>query len=201
VNFQPLNALSVSLSGNYSYNWRRQDQFVQNIFYNNTTRSIVASVEQRTVRFVARINFNITPDLTLQYYGQPYITRPLYSNFAYVSSPMAKEYNDRFHVYSSNEISYDNNNAAYVVDENHDGATDYSFARPDFNFVQFRSNLVIRWEYKRGSELYLVWSKGNTPPVADELDTPIFSSLFDNAFNNEQGRSIFLIKCTYRFLR
>jgi hypothetical protein len=201
VNFQPLNALSINLSGNYSYNWRRQDQFVENILYNNTTRSIVASVEQRTVRFVARINFNITPDLTLQYYGQPYITRPLYSNFAYVSSPMAKEYNDRFHLYAPNEISYDNNNAAYVVDENHDGAIDYSFARPDFNFVQFRSNLVIRWEYKRGSELYLVWSKGNTPPVADDLDTPIFSSMFDNAFNNEQGRSIFLIKCTYRFLR
>jgi hypothetical protein len=137
----------------------------------------------------------------LQYYGQPYITRPLYSNFAYVSSPMAKQYNDRFHIYAPNEISVDNNIGAYLVDENHDGITDYSFGKPDFNFVQFRSNLVIRWEYIRGSELYFVWSRGNTPAVANELDTPVLNSLFNNAFDSEDARGIFLIKCTYRFLR
>jgi uncharacterized protein DUF5916 len=201
LTFQPLNALSIALSANYSYYWRRQDQFVENVNYNGITRSIVSSVEQQTWRFVTRINFNVTPDLTLQYYGQPYITRPLYSHFAYVSSPMAKQFNDRFHIYAPNEITLDNNNGTYLVDDNHDGTVDYSFSRPDFNFVQFRSNFVIRWEYIRGSELYLVWSKGNTPPVANELDTPVLGSLFDNAFGNDYARNIFLIKCTYRFLR
>jgi hypothetical protein len=201
ITFQPLNALNISLSGSYSYYWRRQDQFVDNISYNNITRSIVSSVKQKTLRFVARINYNITPDLTLQYYGQPYITRPLYSSFAYVSSPMAKQFNDRFHLFTPNEISYDNN-GSYLIDENHDGTTDYSFGKPDFNFVQFRSNLVVRWEYKRGSELYLVWSQGNTPDVYDDLNSPLSRSLFDNAFADRgQGRNIFLIKWTYRFLR
>ena len=201
LSFQPLNSLNISISGSYSYNWRRQDQFVDNINYNGNTRSIVSQVKQETWRFVTRISFNITPDLTLQYYGQPYITRPLYSNYAYVSSPMAKQFNDRFHVYAPNEISFDNNNGIYLVDENHDGVTDYSFGKPDFNFVQFRSNLVIRWEYIRGSEVYFVWSRGNTPAVANELDTPMLSSLFNNAFDSQETRSIFLIKCTYRFLR
>ncbi len=196
--FQPLNALNINISGSYSYNWRRQDQFVRNISYNNMTRSIVSSVEQKTLRFTARINYNITPDLTLQYYGQPFITRPLYSNFAYVSAPMAKAFNDRFHVFAPNEISF--SNGAYSIDENHDGTIDYSFGKPDFNFVQFRSNLVIRWEYKRGSEIYLVWSQGNTPDAYNDLTTPIFTSLFDNAFA-DQGKSIFLLKWTYRFLR
>ncbi|MEO7984496.1 MAG: DUF5916 domain-containing protein, partial [Bacteroidota bacterium] len=196
--FQPLDALNISLSGNYSYNWRRQDQFVQNISYNNTTRSIVGQVTQKTLRFVARINYNITPDLTVQYYGQPYITRPLYSNFAYVSNPMAKQFNDRFHVFTPAEIHY--NNGTYSIDENADAVTDYSFGKPDFNFVQFRSNLVVRWEYKRGSELFLVWSQGNTADAYNELDTPLFGSLFDNAFA-EQARNIFLVKWTYRFLK
>ncbi|MBC7873207.1 MAG: carbohydrate binding family 9 domain-containing protein [Ferruginibacter sp.] len=196
--FQPLNALNINLNGSYSYYWRRQDQFARNLSYNNGIRTIVSEVKQKTLRFVARVNYNITPDLTLQYYGQPFITRPLYKNFAYVSNPMAKEFNDRFQVLQPGQISF--SNGTYLVDENRDGTTDYSFGKPDFNFVQFRSNLVVRWEYKRGSELYLVWSQGNTADAFNELDTPLARSLFDNAFA-DQSRNIYLIKWTYRFLR
>ncbi len=46
------------------------------------------------------------------------------------------------------------------MDENRDGKFDYTFDNPNFNFLQFRTNLVIRWEYKPGSTLYLVWSQG-----------------------------------------
>jgi hypothetical protein len=198
LSFQPLDALQVSLSGNYSYNWRKQDQFVSNVNYNNSIRTIVSEVKQRTLRFTGRASFNITPDLTVQYYGQPYITRPLYSNFAYITDPLAKNADHRFHVFNTNEVYHSNNQ--YFVDENLDGITDYSFSKPDFNFVQFRSNLVVRWEYKRGSELYLVWSQSNTPNAYGELDTPVFESLFDNAFA-DQARNIFLIKWTYRFLK
>jgi len=198
VILQPLNALNISIGTNYSYNWRRQDQFVRNITYNGSTRSIVSQVAQKTLRFTARINYNITPDLTLQYYGQPFISRPVYTNFAYVSDPLAKEFNDRFHVFTANQISF--SNGQYRVDDNTDGNVDYSFSNPDFNFVQFRSNLVVRWEYKRGSELFLVWSQGSTPDANADIASPLFNSLFDNAFA-DQSRNIFLVKWTYRFLR
>lgn len=195
---QPLDALNVSLSTSYSYYRRRQDQFVDNIDYNGTTRTIVGQVKQHTLRFTARMSYNITPDLTVQYYGQPFITRPLYDHFGYVSSPLAKKYDDRFYVYQPNQISF--SNGQYLIDETGDNITDYSFSKPDFNFVQFRSNLVVRWEYKRGSELYLVWSQGNTPDASADLDSPIASSLFNNAFA-DQARNIFLVKWMYRFLR
>jgi hypothetical protein len=198
LTYQPINALRISLSGSYGYNFRKQDQFVSNASYNNTVRSIVGEVKQKTVRFTGRINYNITPDLTLQYYGQPFITRPLYDKFAWVSNPLAKHYNDRFTTFGPGQISY--NNGTYTVDENRDGVGDYAFSKPDFNFVQFRSNLIVRWEYKPGSEFYLVWSQSNTADALTELDTPVFNSLFDNAFA-EQSRNSFLIKCTYRFLR
>ena len=196
--FQPTNALNISLSANYSYYWRRQDQFVENVEYANAIRTIVSEVNQKTLRFTGRLNYNITPDLTLQYYGQPFITRPRYYNFASVTDPLAKKYDDRFHIFTSNEIS--TSNGQYFIDENKDGNADYSFGKPDFNFVQFRSNLVVRWEYKPGSELYLVWSQGSTPDAFGDLDSPMFNSLFKNAFD-EQARNIFLIKWTYRFLR
>jgi len=198
ITYQPINSLNISLSGNYSTYWRRQDQFVTSIDYNNMTRTIVSEVDQKTLRFVLRLNYNITPDLTLQYYGQPYITRPTYTSFGYVTSPLAKHYDDRFHVFTPSEIS--NSNGEYFVDENGDGVPDYSFGNPDFNFVQFRSNLVLRWEYKPGSEFYVVWSRGNTPDAFGDINTPLAQSLYSNAFA-EHARNIFLIKLTYRFLR
>ncbi len=195
---QPLNALRMSISANYSYFWRRQDQFVSNVYYGNNLRTIMGEVSQNTLRFTGRVSFNITPDLTLQYYGQPFITRPLYGNFAYVSDPMARRYDDRFQPFTQDQISY--SNGRFFIDENRDGVTDYSFGKPDFNFVQLRSNLIIRWEYRPGSELFLVWSQGNTPDAYGDLSTPLQSSLWENAFV-ERGRDIFLIKWMYRFLR
>jgi hypothetical protein len=196
--FQPINSFNISLSTAYSDYWRRQDQFVANINYNNSIRTIVSEVKQKTLRFVARLNYNITPDLTLQYYGQPFITRPVYSKFAYVVAPMAKKFDNRFQPYTASQVKLVN--GGYQVDENGDGTADYRFGKPDFNFVEFQSNFVARWEYRPGSELYLVWSQGNTPDASADLNTPITSSLFDNAFAS-QSRNIFLIKWTYRFLK
>lgn len=196
---QPADAFKFSLGGEYSYYTRKQDQFVANITFNNETRTIVGRVKQNTLRFTGRMTYNITPDLTVQFYGQPFITRPLYERFGLVTDPMSKSYDQRFTVFSPQQI-FDNNNL-YSIDEDRDGIIDYEFSKPDFNFVQFRSNLVVRWEYKPGSELYLVWSQSNTPAEANaDFGTPVFSSLFDNAFA-EEGRNIFLVKWTYRILR
>ena len=60
---------------------------------------------------------------------------------------------------------------AKLVDENHDGETDYGFYKPDFHFLQFRSNMVLRWEYKTGSSLYLVWSQGRNDIQEDSEDS------------------------------
>lgn len=199
VSYVPINSLTISLAANYDNGRRNQDQFVRNVSYNNATRTIVAGVKQKTLRFTGRLSYNLTPDLTIQYYGQPYLTRPRYQQFGYVVNPLADKYSNRFVRYSANQII--ENNGTYLIDENRDGITDYRFGKPDFNFVQFRSNMVIRWEYRPGSELFLVWSEGNTSPNFDDLDTPVFNSLFNNAFSGGTARNIFLVKWTYRFLK
>ena len=101
-------------------------------------------------------------------------------------------------VFSANQLSYHNDSC--LVDENIDGITDYFFEKPDFNFVQFRSNLILRWEYRPGSEFYFVWADGNTSDANNDLDSPVFKSLFDNTFTGNT-RNSFLIKWTYRFLK
>ncbi|HWH67941.1 MAG TPA: DUF5916 domain-containing protein, partial [Candidatus Sulfotelmatobacter sp.] len=199
LSVQPLDALRISLSGSYGTNWRRQDQFVTNhVHTDHTVHTVVSQVDQKTLRFTGRLSYNITPDLTVQYYGQPFITRPKYSHFAYVAEPLAKDLEQRFQPYSPNQLAY--SNGRYEVDEDGDGTPDFHFNAPDFNFVQFRSNLIARWEYKAGSELYLVWSQGNTPDAFGDLHTPLAQSLWNNAFA-DQARNSFLVKWTYRFLR
>lgn len=198
LQWHPVNAFSVTLGAGYSNAWRKQDQYVDQLDFAGNKRFIVSEVSQKTLRFTLRLNYNITPELTLQYYGQPYITRPLYKNFAYVVDPLNKTYDQRFRGYAPGSIQ--DNGDHYSVDETGDGKPDYTFAKPDFNFVQFRSNLVLRWEYRAGSEIYLVWSQANTPDVAADLDSPLGKSLFSNLFE-KKPLNIALIKMTYRFLK
>ena len=49
-------------------------------------------------------------------------------------------------------------NGDYVVTDN-GGADSLRIANPDFNILSFRSNAVLRWEWRPGSTLYLVWAQ------------------------------------------
>ena len=97
--------------------------------------------------------------------------------------------------FAPNQIS--KTETSYEIDENVDGTTDYRFSNPDFSVVQLRTNLVVRWEYVPGSELFFVWSQGangNNDP-----DNTLFNAL-DNQVIQKQLNNTFLIKATYRFL-
>ncbi len=83
------------------------------------------------------------------------------------------------------------------MDENRDGSIDYSFDDPDFAFVQYRSNLVVRWEYIPGSEIYLVWSQGTTG-FGDPNDR-LWENI-DNEIIQQKPENTYLIKVTYRYI-
>ncbi|MEL6832221.1 MAG: DUF5916 domain-containing protein [Bacteroidota bacterium] len=195
LNLQPTNAMSVSLSPSFN-RFQRDEQYVTQLDFEGEKRYINAEVDQQTFSLTARLNYNITPDLTVQYYGQPFISRGRYQNFNRTTdNPLGKTFEERFRVFEV--ISYDEESDQYLVDENDDRAFDYEFGNPDFNFIQFRSNLVLRWEYIPGSELFLVWSQG-----ANAFEDPargLARSITDNLFGNNV-RNTFLVKMTYRFL-
>jgi hypothetical protein len=138
------------------------------------------------------MDYNITPQFSIQYYGSPFVSKGIFSELKYITDPENKEYHNRFEVYKS-ETSTGNE---YYLDENNDGMRDYTIENPDFNFIQFRSNLVAKWEYRPGSLIYLVWSSdhtGDTSPV----DVPIGDSL--RQIWDIFPTNIFLIKFSYWF--
>ena len=84
----------------------------------------------------------------------------------------------------------------FHVDENADGLQDYQITNPNFNFKEFHSNLVLRWEYRPGSTLYLVWThdrRNYDNPGVYDLGNDIRSLM------NEDADNIFLVKLSYLF--
>lgn len=194
---QPANAFNISLSPSFA-NEQRKLQYITEQALGETPRYIAGFVDQRTFYATVRLNYNITPNLTVQYYGQPFISKGNYRELKYITDPKADHFYDRFHLYTDKELSFDEGEETFHVDENQDGIVDYSFGKPDFNFIQFRSNLVLRWEYVPGSELFLVWSQSNT--AFGDPSERLLPSLSDRLFS-EKMQNIFLLKATYRFLK
>ena len=159
-----------------------------------TKRYILGTIDNQTFRSTFRINYTINPNLSLQYYAQPFISRARYSDFKYVTDATANRLSDRFQFYDNTQVQYEE--GTYYFDDNLDGLDDYNMSNPDFSVVQFNSNLVLRWEYIPGSELFLVWSQGIRTDVSLE------NGLIEGAQNGileHQPQNIFLIKATYRF--
>jgi hypothetical protein len=192
--YKPLNALSLSLSPNYMLSYDEL-QYVDQQYFGSQPRYIYGTIDQKIVGMSFRVNFNLTPDLTFQYWGQPFVAYGSYNNFKYVTAPMASEYHDRFTGYSPDQI-HDFGDGSYYIDENKDGSADYSFGKPDFNFREFLSNLVLRWEYNPGSSIYLVWSQ--TRSNSDYTGSMDYSNEMDCLFGTKP-HNVFLIKFSYRF--
>ncbi|MCW8980203.1 MAG: DUF5916 domain-containing protein [Altibacter sp.] len=192
--YQPLNSLSLSVDLNYEES-PSKTQYVSQADFNGTTRYILGEIDNEALSATLRVNYSINPNLTIQYYGQPFIFRAKYSNFNFVNNSVAEDLNERVSLYGNDQILF--SEGSYLVDEDRDGTTDYQFGDPDFAFVQFRSNLVVRWEYIPGSEIFLVWSQGITG-LGDPDNR--FSTIIDNQILQQQPQNTFLIKATYRFV-
>jgi hypothetical protein len=138
-----------------------------------------------------RVNYNITPDLTVQYWGQPFSGDIGFSDYKVITDPKAAEFADRFHTYSDTEISY--SDERWYVDN---GDYSFDFSDPDFKTNEWLSNLVVRWEFKPGSTAYLVWSQ-----TREYMGGPGAYSLGDNMnylFTDKKADNIFMVKFSYR---
>ncbi len=195
LTWQPLPSLQLSIEPFY-VNDKETAIYVETIDYESGERYIVSNLNSKELSINLRINYSITPDLTIQFWGQPFFFSGDYDVFKKVTDAGSTDYYSQFHAFDDNEISYNETDNEYSIDENGDGNTDYSFGNPDFSFYEFRSNFVIRWEYIPGSTAYFVWSQGRT---GDHPDGRFSLSDNINYLFDQTPRNIFLLKFSYRF--
>ncbi len=151
-------------------------------------RYVFAALDQTTVSASVRVNWAFTPNLSLQFYGQPLISSGNY--FDYKQLVRSRSY--EWEPLGSGVPTYDA--AADQVDLDGASGTGYAPYNPDFRFMSLRGNAVLRWEYMPGSTLFLVWTQDRSASEGDgefELG-PSFTRLVDARPDN-----IFLAKLTY----
>ena len=137
----------------------------------DTTHYVFGHLNQDLLSFSARLNYTLTPTLSFQYYAEPFVTTGHYSNLRELSAtPRANDYDARFRPTSQRPNA-------------------------DFNVKQFNSNAVLRWEYKPGSTLYVVWQQGRDQ---SDRDIGAFDAVHDyrNLFRTRPDNT-FLIKASY----
>jgi hypothetical protein len=153
---------------------------------------IFAQLDQTTVSLTTRVNYTFSRDLSLQLYAQPFMSAGEYTEFRRVTDPKAAAFDERFHTFSDSEVAYDAPNRRYTATL--DDGTSVRFGNPDFTVRSLRSNAVMRWEYRPGSTLFLVWSHGRSDRVGSgSFD---FSRGVDDLWRL-QGTNVLMVKLNY----
>ena len=104
------------------------------------THYTFAHLDQTTTSATIRMNYTFTPSVSLQVYTQPFVSKGTYSDVRQLSAtPRADSYDARYAVFGDSAVTNDPGG---------------------FNFKEFQSNVVFRWEYRPGSTLFVVWNEG-----------------------------------------
>ena len=149
---------------------------------------VFGRIDQETVGLTGRFDFTFLPPLTLQLDAQPFLSAGRYSDFKQVVEPRAKCYEERIQ-----QLDPAPGEGRYWADLDGDGVAE-SFRNPDFDFQQFSSTLVLRWEYRPGSLLYLVWSQGRSHGTGDGVLE--FRDDLGDLFR-EPAENVFMLKVSY----
>ena len=192
VGVQARSNLEVSLGPTVAMQ-TTDDQYVDEVADTmGEPRYVLARIKQVTTALTVRGSYTVSPTLSVQLYAQPFVSAGRYSAYKEPIAPQADDYGDRYQVLTD----YTDMDGVRSVDIDGDGAVDYSFDLADFNYRELRSNLVMRWEYRPGSTLFLIWSHGRTSEAPDGRFV-LADDLKDLA--DEPGEHVILAKLNYWF--
>jgi len=120
-------------------------------------RNILAALSQDYFSTEMRLNWTFTPKLSVQTYFQLYSAKVRYDSFKELAMPASYTFN----VYGEggSTISERDENGGYTVDPDGAGpARLFTLYDANFDFASLRGTTVLRWEYRKGSMLYLAWT-------------------------------------------
>ncbi|MGA8807786.1 MAG: DUF5916 domain-containing protein, partial [Thermoanaerobaculia bacterium] len=129
-------------------------------------RYVFGDLEQRSFDLSTRADWTINARLSFQLYLQPFVASGDYHDYHSLVTARTRD----FEPYTR------------------------PLANPDFNFRSVRGSAVVRWEFRPGSAMYVVWNenRADVAPIGD------FSFRRDlRAIPNAPSHDVFLVKVSY----
>ncbi|HEU5175113.1 MAG TPA: DUF5916 domain-containing protein [Gemmatimonadaceae bacterium] len=171
LTMRPSTAITVNASASYTeqhseggYVRAFADTTAVNTF---GTRYVMADQDQTTFETTLRADLAMTPRLSLQLYAQPFVSALDYESFKSFQRAGALEFLE-YGRDGTSTLAYDAPTRSYTVDADGDGVSEaMTFLNPDFRQRSLRANLVLRWEYRAGSTIYLAWAHGRATRALD----------------------------------
>ena len=169
MNWRATSSMSLSVGPRYFINHDDSQWVTNEVLAVGGTRYVFGRIDQKTMAITTRFNYTMTPTLSLQMYAEPFVSAGDYSNYKELVDGRAEKYEDRYKPY------------AYGGNAN-------------FNIRSFRTTNVLRWEYRPGSQLFLVWQQGKEDyqDVGDFRFGRDFGGVFSAPSHN-----VFLVKFSY----
>lgn len=129
-------------------------------------RYLFADLEQRSFEFDTRADWTVSGHLSFQLFLQPFVATGDYHDYHSLAAARTRDYTP------------------------FTGAV----ASPDFNFRSVRGSAVVRWEFRPGSALYVVWNenRADTLPIGDFRFRRDF-----RAIPTAPSHDVFLVKVSY----
>ena len=174
LDFKVSTRFTSSLSLEYNHNRNDVQYFGTFTDPGGQQHYTFAHLAQQTLSLTWRLGYTFTPTTTLQVYASPFVSKGTYSDVREIADPRASDFSARYQPYADPAVANDPGG---------------------FNFQQFRSNVVFRWEYRPGSTLFLVWSQGREGSADLEGNRSFRGDLGD--LFARRANDTFLVKVSY----
>lgn len=132
-------------------------------------RYVFAGIDQQTFEVTARLNVTFTPDLTFEVYAQPFVSSGDYRELKELAAPRTFDflrYGEDIGSISRGE------DGRYRIDPTGQDQGVFTVTDRDFNFRSLIGNAVLRWEWRPGSTLFLVWQQTRSERLTPGLGVP-----------------------------
>lgn len=168
IRIRPTSRFEISLRPRYSWDFNHA-QWIENFDEDADgadDKFVYGELDSQTLDLTTRANILFSRDLSLEVYVQPFISAGRYADFKALERPRSYSFVD------------------------HSGPA----KSPNFRNRSLHSNAVLRWEYKPGSTLFIVWSQFRDDESAVGAFRPGHN--LRRSFLDE-GTNIFLVKLNY----
>jgi hypothetical protein len=152
------------------------------------SRYVFAFIDRSTLSMEYRLGLTLRPDLNLDVYAEPFAASGHYYDYGELLAPGSRQRLKYGTAGTTLTIHPDGSQAVTA------GGSSFTLRNRDFNTLSFRSNVVLRWEWRAGSTLYVVWQE-------DKSDSEMLGTRVNvgDAFRSltAPGSNIFLVKMSF----